>query len=210
MAQEVSPVRSAIRLIHQPQDVAAVTDEVRRRILRELATPQSASAVARALGLPRQRVGYHMRELEKRGFVRSVREERRRGCIERVMERTADQVLLAPDAFEHEALDPAAVRSEFASNYLIALAAQLIREVSDAQNESARTGKRLPTLSAHVDVRFASQEDKHAFAQEATAALARLAQKYHQPSARGGRAFRVMIGSYPVPQVAAKTRKAAT
>jgi DNA-binding transcriptional ArsR family regulator len=199
-------VRSAIRLIHQAQDVAVVTDDVRRRILHELATPQSASAVARTLGLPRQRIGYHMRELEKHGFVRSVREERRRGCIERVMERTADQVLLAPDAFA-ETLDPAAVRSELASNYLIALAAQLIREVSEAQNVSARAGKRLATLSAHVDVRFASQEDKHAFAEEATAALAKLAQKYHQPSARGGRTFRVMIGSYPAPATT-KTRKA--
>lgn len=48
-----------------------------------------ATTVARSLGLCRQRVAYHVRQLETHGYVELVREEPRRGCIERIVRRKA-------------------------------------------------------------------------------------------------------------------------
>jgi DNA-binding transcriptional ArsR family regulator len=193
-------VTDPFRLIDDPQAVGLLADPVRRRILQQLDTPRSATAVARALGLPRQRIGYHMRELEKHGFVEIQREERRRGCIERVMRRTADSIVVAPDSMSEEKLHPQTVRDRFSSHYLLALASQMLSEVATAQVSAESGDNLLPTFSLQVDVRLATQQDKNAFAEELGRELARLAVKYHQPQSRGGRSFRVVIGSYPAPQ----------
>jgi DNA-binding transcriptional ArsR family regulator len=193
-------VTAKFRLIDDPKAVGLLADPVRRKILQQLDTPRSATAVARVLGLPRQRVGYHMRELEKHGFVETQCEERRRGCIERVMRRTSDSIVIAPDSMSEEKLHPRGVRDRFSSHYLLALASQMLSEVATARPSDESGDQLLPTFSLQVDVRLATQQDKNAFAEELGREVARLAVKYHQPQSRGGRSFRVMIGSYPAPQ----------
>jgi hypothetical protein len=141
-----------------------------------------------------------MRELEKHGFVKLVREERKRGCVERIMGRTAESIVLAPDSLSDDKLHPQTVRDRFSSLYLIALAAQMLREVTQAAAGAKVEDKLLPTFSLQVDVRLATQEDKNAFAEELGREIARLAVKYHQPQSRGGRSFRVIVGSYPAPR----------
>ena len=188
------------RLIDDPRAVGLLADPVRRKILQQLDTPRSATAVARALGLPRQRIGYHMRELEKHGFVEFQSEERRRGCLERVMRRTADSIVVAPDSMSEEKLHPQKVRDRFSRHYLLAVASQMLSEVAAAQVSAESSDKLLPTFSLQVDVRLATQQDKNAFAEELGREVARLAVKYHQPQSRGGRSYRVVIGSYPAPQ----------
>ena len=60
------------RVLHDEVAAASVLDPVRRRILTALQQPGSSSTVARALDLPRQRVNYHVRALEKAGLVEEV------------------------------------------------------------------------------------------------------------------------------------------
>jgi DNA-binding transcriptional ArsR family regulator len=203
-------VSPSVRLIEDARAVGVLADPVRRRILQRLDSPRSATAVARELGLPRQRVGYHMRQLEKHGFVEILREERRRGCVERVMRRTSESIVLAPDSLTDDKFHTAHVRDRFSSLYLVALASQMLREVTDAQASATSEDKMLPTFSLQVDVRLATQQDKNAFAEELGREIARLAIKYHQPQSRGGRSFRVVVGSYPAPRggAAARSREA--
>jgi DNA-binding transcriptional ArsR family regulator len=200
---------SSVRLVDDAKAVGALADPVRRQILQCLDAPRSATAVARQLGLPRQRVGYHMRELEKHGFVETLREERKRGCVERVMRRTADSIILAPDSLSDDKLHPHRVQDRFSSLYLIALASQMLRDMTEPQVGATAEDKMLPTFSLQVDVRLATQQDKNAFAEELGREIARLAVKYHQPQSRGGRSFRVVVGSYPAPQASsARSRPA--
>jgi len=191
---------STLRWIDDAKAVGALAGPIRRQILQRLSTPGSAASIARELGLPRQRVGYHMRELEKHGFVEKLREERKRGCIERVMRRTADSLVLAPDSMSDDKLHPRAVKDRFSSLYLIAMASQMLREVTEAQTGASDEDKLLPTFSLQVDVRLAIHQDKNAFAEELGREIGRLAVKYHQPQTRAGRNFRVVVGSYPAPQ----------
>jgi len=193
-------LNATVRWVDDAKAVGALADPVRRKILQCLTTPGSAASIARDLGLPRQRIGYHMRELEKHGFVETLREERKRGCIERVMRRTADSIVLAPDSMSDDKLHPKAVKDRFSRLYLIAMASQMLREVSEAQAGASEEDKLLPTFSLQVDVRLATQQDKNAFAEELGREIGRLAVKYHQPQSRAGRNFRVVVGSYPAPQ----------
>jgi hypothetical protein len=58
----------AVQLIDEPAAAAAALHPLRRRILEHLQEQDSAAGVARALSLPRQRVTYHVRELERRAI----------------------------------------------------------------------------------------------------------------------------------------------
>ncbi|KAB2955835.1 MAG: winged helix-turn-helix transcriptional regulator, partial [Thermoanaerobaculia bacterium] len=71
--------------------------------------PATAAGLARRLGLPRQRVNYHLRELEKAGLVELVEERRRGNCVERLVRATARAFLLGPEALGAQAADPAAL-----------------------------------------------------------------------------------------------------
>ncbi len=71
------PAAAAIDVIQQADRASAVLHPLRRQILEALAAePGSASTLARRLGEPRQKVNYHLRELEQHGFVELVEEKR--------------------------------------------------------------------------------------------------------------------------------------
>ena len=59
-----------LRVIDDPASASVALDPVRSRLLSELRTPASAATLAGRMGLPRQKVNYHLRTLEKHGLVR--------------------------------------------------------------------------------------------------------------------------------------------
>lgn len=184
-------------LIEGVQRARAVLRAPRLEILERLREPDSAAGVARALGLPRQRVTYHVRELEKQGLLRVVGERRRGNFVERLVQATARHYLIAPQALGALGVRPDAIRDRFSSAYLIAVSAQTIREVSELRERARAAGKRLPTLTLETEVRFATAADQHAFAEALTNFVAELAARYHDADAENGRTFRFTIGGHP-------------
>jgi len=88
----------AVELITGAGAAAAAVHPLRRRILEQLREPGTAAGVARNLGLPRQRVTYHVRELQRLGLMETVGERRRGNCVERLVRATATSYLIAPEA----------------------------------------------------------------------------------------------------------------
>src|SRR5712664_2833868 len=56
------------------------------------------------------------------------------------------------------------------------------------------------TLAVDTEVRFRSATDRAAFSHELTEAVAKLVSKYHDESAPGGRAHRLVVVAHPLPQ----------
>ena len=83
--------------------------------------------------------------------------------------------------------------------YLVALGARMVREVGALVRRAHEAGKRLATLSIDTEVRFRSPEDRAAFSHELSEAVARLVSKYHDASAPGGRAHRLVVVAHPLP-----------
>ncbi|MGB3184780.1 MAG: winged helix-turn-helix domain-containing protein [Ornithinimicrobium sp.] len=77
---------------------AAALDPLRAQILALLAEPGSASTIAHSLGLPRQKVNYHLRLLEEHQLVELVEESPRRGLTELVVRATARGYVVSPSA----------------------------------------------------------------------------------------------------------------
>jgi len=186
-------------MVDQAAAATSMLHPMRMRILDALREPGSASTVARQLGLARQKVNYHLRELEKAGFLEEVEQRRVGNCVERIVRAKATHYLINPQLLGALAADGASVEDRFSSAYLIALAAEVIRDVASLQQRGANAKKRVPTLALQTDVRFATADDRRAFTEELANAVARLVAKYHDDETAGGRTTRFVIGAYPKP-----------
>jgi DNA-binding transcriptional ArsR family regulator len=180
-----------------PDQVATMLAPPRLELLRLLGEPDSAAGLARRTGLPRQKVNYHVRELEKAGLV-EVQEERRRGnCTEKVMRRTAQSWVLSPEILGELGEEAGVARDRFSAAYVMATAARTLKELGRLRELADRAGKRLPTLTLESEVRFASAAARDAFVKELSEAVARLIVRHHDAGAPEGRRFRLLVSAYP-------------
>ncbi len=177
---------------------ALLLDPARLSLLKRLDEPASAAGLARKLGLPRQRVNYHLRELEKAGLVELVEERRKGNCVERVVRAAARSFLISPEVLGALGADPTTVRDRVSASYLVAVAARAIRDLGRLIPRAEAAGKRLSTLALETEVRFANGEKRNAFAEELASTLAALTARYHDATAPGGRTFRFFAGGHPV------------
>lgn len=173
---------------------------IRRRILTALTEPASAAGLAEQLGMPRQKIGYHLRALEGAGLVQPAGERRKRGFTERLFVAARDYVL--DPALMQAPADPDAVEAQdrHAADHLISTASTIVRDVARMRQDAAAEGSRLLTLTVEADVVFATPADFDAFTEEVSAAVAGLARKYAAPS---GRRYRLTAAAHPaVPRLA--------
>ena len=156
---------TAVETVRDPVRAATLLNPLRLAIVRELREPDSASGLARKLELPRQKLNYHLRELENAGFLELVEERRKGNCTERMMRATATSYLIDPGALGP---DPERFQDRFSASYLVALAARAIQELTTLKKRAANAAKKLPTLSLSTEIRFASADAQAAFAKELT------------------------------------------
>jgi DNA-binding transcriptional ArsR family regulator len=187
----------AIAVIDDPKAAEASLDPVRSRLLAELAEPASATAVAATVGLPRQKVNYHLKTLERHGLVELVEERRKGNAIERVMRATAAAYVISPAALAAVQPDPGRSPDRLSAAWLLALAARLVRDVGALITGAAKARKRVATFAMDGEVRFASAADRAAFAGELSTAVAALVAKYHDEKAERGRDHRVVVAIHP-------------
>jgi DNA-binding transcriptional ArsR family regulator len=148
---------------------------LRQRVLESVERePDSAAGIGRRLGVARQKVNYHLRELERDGLVELAEERRRRGFVERRLRAAA------PD--------------RLSSAYLVATAARLAGDVTVLRERAAAAEQTLATLTLETEIRFASPAAMRRFSDELAAEVARLASAYDDA---GGRRHRVVAALHP-------------
>lgn len=188
-----------LAVIDDPAAAGVSLDPVRARLLAELVEPGSATTLAARIGLPRQKVNYHLRTLEQHGLVELVEERRKGNMTERVMRATAASYVISTAALGAVAPDPARAPDRLSARWLIAVAARTIREVGELLAGATATRKRLATFAIDGEVRFASAGDRAAFAGELATAVTTLVGKYHDAAAPGGRPHRIVVAVHPTP-----------
>ncbi len=189
-----------IQVIDDPAAATVALEPMRSRLLSELAAPASAATLATRVGVTRQKVNYHLRALEAHGLVRLAQKRKWGGLTERLLVATAAAYVVSPSAMGRVAVDPNREGDRLSASFLIALGARVVREVGDLVRRANVAGKRLATLAVDTEVRFRSPADRAAFSAELTAAITKLVSKYHDESAPGGRAHRLVLVAHPLPQ----------
>jgi DNA-binding transcriptional ArsR family regulator len=177
--------------------MAMLPDE-RRELLAALAEPDSAAGLARRFRVPRQRLNYHLRELERAGLLELVEERRKGNCIERVVRATARAYVISPDALGPLGAAAPTPADRLSAAHLAGVAARTVREIGRLLTRAVKSGKRVATLTLDAEIRFRSAAERAKFADDLTSALAALVSRYHDDRAPGGRAFRVIAAVHPV------------
>lgn len=186
-----------VTVIEDPAAAEVSLDPVRARLLAELAEPASATMLAARVGLPRQKVNYHLRALERHGLVELVEERRKGNVTERMLQATASSYVISPAALAAVQPDPARSPDRLSAYWLLALAGQLVRDVGELLTGAAKARRRVATFALDGEVRFASAADRAAFAEELASAVTTLVGKYHDETAEGGRDHRVVVAVHP-------------
>lgn len=192
---------AAVAVIDDPAGVVAAVEPTRARLLAALASePASAAGVAAALGLPRQRLGHHLRALRDRGLVVEVGQRHHGGLTEHILSASASSYALSPTALGAAGVDPSRVRDRLSAAYAVAVASRVVGEIGQLLRGAAEAHQRLPTLTAEADIRFRSAAERAAFADDVADAVRTLAARYHDASAAGGRWYRLIVVSHPRPR----------
>ncbi len=186
-----------VAVIDDPATAEVALEPARASLLAQLTEPASAAMLAAAAGLPRQKVNYHLRMLERHGLVELVEERRKGNVTERLLRAAAASYVISPAALAAVAPDPARAPDRLSASWLLALAAQLIRDVGDLVTGAVQARKKVATFAMDGQVRFASAADRAAFTGELMQAVTALVAKYHDEEAEGGREHHLVLAIHP-------------
>ena len=186
-----------IAVIEDARTAEVSLHPVRARMLAELVEGDSAASLAAKLGLPRQKVNYHLRALEDCGLVELVEERRKRNMTERVMRATAASYVISPAALASVAPDPDRAPDQLSAQWLLALAGRMVQELGVLLNRSRQARQPLASFGMDTEITFARAADRAAFVAELTESVEGLVAKYHAGAAPGGRKHRLVVALHP-------------
>jgi DNA-binding transcriptional ArsR family regulator len=181
-----------IEFVEDRAQVRAALSPLRRRLLELLREPASATELGHRTGLARQKINYHLRVLERSGLVQLVGTRQRRGCLERVLQATADEFVVDPQLIGSS--ERLRSRDRYAAEHLMDASAEAVRAVSRLQSKADQAGKRLLTFTIEADVEFGQPADVHGFTDALADAVAEISARW---TTSGGRSYRVVVGGYP-------------
>jgi DNA-binding MarR family transcriptional regulator len=108
-----------IMVLEKPEAIRLIFSEKHNKILKKLAeSEQSISDIARSLGFNPGSVHYHLKELEKQGLVRQVRQEIKGGIVKKYYRSTAKRICLESPDFNDELHLNVDLSDEFNENLL--------------------------------------------------------------------------------------------
>jgi len=188
--------KQSVRTIEDPDELQALSHPLRIRILDALREPDSAAAVARRLGEARQKVNYHLKELERAGLAVRTGERRVGNFVESLYRSTARTLVVLPRAAWGDPRRLAAMSEQLSLENLVNLGERLARDAAMLLDRAAFDGAEIASAAVEADVRFASEAARAAFLDEYLATIGPLFKKY---GAKDGVPFRIAVAVYPDP-----------
>lgn len=195
----------ALEPVEEAHRAELLLHPLRQKILSEAREASTAAEVARRVGLPPQKVNYHVRTLVDAGFLQPAGEGRKRNLIEKRYRASARSYLLLPRILGEMSPGSVSEADRFSASYLMHLSALLQEELATWMEAGRAKGDGVPTLSMEAEIRFDSAARRAAFADALQKAVTRVIGQHTAPAhdekgeARPGRPYRLVVGCYPVP-----------
>lgn len=175
----------------------ALAHPIRVQALEALREPASAATVARRLGQSRQKVNYHLKELERAGLVQQVEERRVGNFVETLYRAVARTFLVSPEVAWADPRRFETLRSQHSLETLVALGERLQRDAAGLLDRAAFDGEQIASASVVAEARFATEAEREAFLAEYVRATAEMLEQYGN---KRGAPYRVVLAAYPDPE----------
>lgn len=172
----------------------ALAHPLRVRILDGLREPGSAAEVARRLGEARQKVNYHLKELERSGLVEMVGERRSGNFTENLYRAVADSFVVSPEVTWADPRRVEAMRSQHSLEQLVELGGVLQRDAVALLDRAAFDGETIASASVVAELRFPTGEARESFLREYLTEVSRLVERYGGGT---GEPYRLLAAAYP-------------
>jgi DNA-binding transcriptional ArsR family regulator len=186
----------AVQTIADPEALQALAHPLRIRILDALRRPDSAAGVARRLGEARQKVNYHLKELDRAGLVSRAGERRTGNFVETLYQAAARTLVVSPRAAWGDPRRLTALTEQTSLEHLVTLGERLQRDAAVLLDRAAFDGDEIPSAAVEVEIRLAGADDRAAFLEEYLAAVGPLLRRYGQ---QPGPPYRIALAVYPDP-----------
>jgi DNA-binding transcriptional ArsR family regulator len=190
--------------VHVVEDIEALQvlgNPLRVRILELLREPGSAATVAREVGETRQKVNYHLKELERVGLVAPAGERRAGNFIETLYQAVGRSFLISPRVAWSDRRRVDALRQQHSLENLVMVGARLQQDAITLLDRAAFDGEQIASAAVEADVHFADEQDRAAFLEEYLAAVQELCDRY---GARDGLPYRVALAAHPSAETEAR------
>jgi hypothetical protein len=148
------------------------------------------------LGAARQKVNYHVKELERTGLVVRTGERRHGNFVESLFRSAARTLVVSPRAAWGDPRRLAATADQLSLENLVSLGERLQRDAAVLLDRAAFDGEQIASAAVDAEVRFASEGARAAFLDEYLAAVGSLLRKY---GTKEGAPYRVSLAAYPNP-----------
>ncbi len=180
--------------ILERQELGAMASPFRQQLLHALTTPGSAIGLARRFEMSRQRIGYHMRELERAGCIEITGERQRRGLKEKLYRTKPMAYVYSPPSNERLRR-----HDRFSWAALVNLIARTLWDLVSLRRKADAEGKRLATLAIEADLYFETPTQRKAFTESLVDAIEQVVRDHEMPKSDKARAFRLVVGAFPKP-----------
>jgi DNA-binding transcriptional ArsR family regulator len=182
--------------VGDPETLQALAHPIRLRILAALREPASPAEAARGLDEPRQKVNYHVKELERAGLVRRVGERRAGNLMESLYQAVAGTFVVSPRLAWTDPRRVRALADQVALENLVTAGERLQRAAALLLDRAAFGGEQIASAAVEAEVRLAGEAQRAAFLSEYVAAVGPLLKKY---GTRDGDPYRVVLAVHPDP-----------
>jgi DNA-binding transcriptional ArsR family regulator len=183
-----------VRVVDDPEALQALAHPLRVQVLEALREPGSAAAVARAVGLSRQRVNYHLKELDRVGLVHKVGERRTGNFIEALYQAVASTLIVSPQVAWRDPRRLEALRHQHSLERLVLVGVRLQRDAAALLDRAAFDGEQIASSTVEADVHFADEQQRSEFLAAYFDALRELCDRY---GAATGDPYRVVVAAHP-------------
>lgn len=180
--------------VRDAETLQALAHPIRVQVLEALREPASAATVARRIGLPRQKVNYHLKELERAGLVQQIEERRVGNFVESIYRAVARTFLVSPQVAWADGRRLETLQGQHSLETLVLLGERLQHDAAALLDRAAFDGAQIASASVVADARFASEEEREAFLSEYLEAVAALLERY---GTKEGAPYRVVLAAYP-------------
>jgi DNA-binding transcriptional ArsR family regulator len=185
---------STVHVVRNAEGLQALGHPIRVRALEALREPASAAEVARRIRQPRQKVNYHLKQLEQAGLVERSGERRTGNFVETLYRSAASSFVVSPEVTWADPRRVRALQAQLSLGELVRLGEQLQGDAAALLDRAAFEGATIASASVATEVRFGNEADRAAFLSEYLAAVSRLVDRF---AAAEGEPYRLVMAAYP-------------